>query len=143
MASTDLSGATEVVIDTAGSSFTSGSEQTIDGDYIHGDTAFEPDDPNTPENPKGGQLWGGQLGTVIIHTSDQDVKSQLETWRTGDTNVDVRVKKPDGAGGSTNFDFLDCSWLMLQNSGLEFTEHGSVDTFQAHVRAYSDSGLLG
>jgi hypothetical protein len=142
MASTNLSGAKEIVIDKAGSGFSSGSEQIIPGKYVHGDTAFEADDPNTPESPKGGQLFGGQLGTVIVQTSDMDVKAQLETWRTGNTDVDVRFKLPDGAGGTENKDYLGCEWQDLQEEPT-FDEHGSVNTLMALLRAYDDAGILG
>jgi len=140
--STQLSGATEVVIDEAGQNFSSGSEQTIDGDNIHDETDFTADDPATPENPKGGQLWGGQLGDVVVQTSDMAVKGQLETWRTGDTNVDVRFKLPDGSGGTTNKDYMDCPWQSLQEQPT-FAEHGSVNTLVATMRAYDDGSILG
>lgn len=142
MASTDLSGAKEVVIDEAGKNFTSANVQTIDGKYIHSDTGFEADDPNTPENPKGSQLWGGQLGTAVVQTSDQDVKSQLETWRTGNTNVDVKYKIPDGSGGTQEKDYKDCEWVLLQEEP-NYAEHSSVNTLRAEVRAFDDDAILG
>ena len=142
MASTNLSGAKEIVIDAAGNGFSSGNQQVIGGKHVHGDTDFEPDDPNTPESPKGGQLFGGQLGTVTVQTSDMDVKAQLEAWRTGNTDVDVRFKLPDGAGGTTNKDYLGCEWQALQEEPM-FEEHGSVNTLMAQFRAYDDAGILG
>ena len=141
MASTDLSGATEIVVDAAGNSFSSGNEQTISGKHVGPDSAFEADESNSPESPKGGQVWGGQLGTATVHTTDMDVKSQLETWRTGDTNVDVRFKIPDGAGGTTNKDYTDCEWMTLQEEP-NYSEHGGVNALLAEVRAYDDSAIL-
>lgn len=141
MASKDLSGATEVVIDAAGNSFTSANAQTIDGKYIHDGTSFEADDTNAPDNPKGANVWAGQLGTVTVQTSDMDVKSQLETWRTGDTNVDVRFKIPDGAGGTTNKDYTGCEWSNLEEQPV-FDEHSNVNQLVAEVRAFDDSAIL-
>lgn len=140
--STELSGATEVVIDAAGNSFGSANVQTIDGKFLTDQTAFEPDGSNSPENPKGANVWGGQLGTARVGTTEFAVKSQLETWRTGDTNVDVRYKIPDGAGGTTNKDYLDCEWLDLREEP-NYAEHGGVNQLVAEVRPYDDAAILG
>lgn len=141
MASTDLSGATEVVIDAEGNSFGSANVQTIDGKYIHDGTNFEADESNAPESPKGGQAWAGQLGTVTVMTTDQAVKGQLETWRTGDTNIDIRVKIPDGAGGTQNKDYLDCEWSTLEEQPV-FDEHSNLNQLMVEARVFDDDAIL-
>ena len=138
---TQLSGAREIVIDEAGNSFTSGNEQTISSEFINSDTGAETQEPNTPDGVDGGRPWGGQIKELTVATTDTAVESQLSTWRQNNTRVDVRFSIPDGAGGTTNIDYLDCSWRMLDEMP-NFGEAASNKQIMATFRYYTDNVIF-
>lgn len=131
------SGFTQIDIAEAGTSFAS--PTTIaEKDIITENSSAEPEENEDQTDPTGNSPWTGQFMVVSLESEDFTALTAIRGFRTASPEklIDIKLYKPNGAGGTETMVINDC---RAKTREVSSSEKGQANTWILETRGYSTS----